>query len=83
MQTKRDQSDDEFFALALACRGILQEKGLPRIASRQARMHPQSKGDPVLGLLSSRALSPVPRPELAPASGVCQAANLAEVTTLH
>jgi len=65
----------------LACGVIPQTKGLSQTLSRQARMHPQSKGDPVLGLLSSRALSPGPRPELAPASGVCQAGNLAEVAT--
>ena len=67
----------------LACGVIPQIKGLPQTVSRQARMHPQSKGDSVLGLHSCRALSPRPRPELAPASGACQAANLAEVTTPH
>jgi len=52
-----------FSLWALACEGILQPRGLPQTLSGQAWMHPQSKGGPVLGLHSSRALSPVPRPE--------------------
>jgi hypothetical protein len=52
-----------FSLWALACEAILQPKGLPQTLSGQAWMHPQSKGDPVLGLHSCRALSPVPPKE--------------------
>lgn len=64
-----------FSLWALVCEIILQPKGLPRICSGQARMHPQSKGDPVLGLHSCRALSPVPRPEPEGASQTCHLQN--------
>jgi len=52
-----------FSLWALACEAIPQLKGLPQTRSGQAWMHPQSKGGPVLGLHSCRALSPVPRQE--------------------
>ena len=52
-----------FSLWALACEAILQPKGLPPTLAGQAWMHPQSKGDPVLGLHSGRALFPVPHQE--------------------
>ncbi len=58
----------------LACGVIRPRKGLPQ-RSGQARMHPQSKGDPVLRLHSCRALSPVPRPEYAALRETCQRQN--------
>ena len=60
-----------FSLWTLACGVIPQIKGLPQTWSRQARMHPQSKGDSVLGLHSCRALSPAPRPEHEGASRAC------------
>jgi hypothetical protein len=64
-----------FSLWTLACRVIPQIKGLPQTRSRQARMHPQSKGDSVLGLHSCRALSPVPRPEHEAARPTCHLPN--------
>ena len=64
-----------FSLWTLACGVIPQIKGLPQTWSRQARMHPQSKGGPVLGLHSCRALSPVPRPEHEGASPTCHLQN--------
>ena len=64
-----------FSLWALACEVILQTKGLPQALSGQARMHPQSKGGPVLGLHSCRALSPVPHPEHAGTSRTCHLQN--------
>lgn len=63
MNTKEHQRMEQmsFSLWALACGVILQPKGLPQTWSGQAWMHPQSKGDPVLGLHSCRALSPVSR----------------------
>jgi hypothetical protein len=58
-----------FSLWTLACGVIPQTKGLSQTWSRQARMHPQSKGDSVLGLHSCRALSPAPRPEHGGAMG--------------
>ena len=60
---------------ALACGIILQSKGLPQTLSGQAWMRPQSKGGPVLGLHSCRALSPGPRPEHAGANRTCHLQN--------
>jgi hypothetical protein len=73
MNTKENQRKEKmsFSLWALACEGILPAKGLPQRLLGQARMHPQSKGDPVLGLHSCRALSPVPRPEHDAASQTC------------
>ena len=48
----------------LACRIILAEDSRANVNVRPARMRPQSKDDPVLGLRSRRALSPVPRAEI-------------------
>ena len=64
-----------FSLWTLACGVIPQIKGLPQTLSRQARMHPQSKGDSVLGLHSCRALSPTPRPEHEGASLTCHLPN--------
>jgi hypothetical protein len=77
MNTKEDQRKEtmSFSLWALACEGILPAKGLPQPQSGQARMHPQSKGDPVLRLHSCRALSPVPRPEHGGASWTCHQQN--------
>ena len=47
----------------VACEVIPKTEGLADAKVRQARMHPQSTGGPVLGLRSRRALSPVPRPQ--------------------
>ena len=47
-----------FSLWAMAC-GVI-SKGLADTRVRQARMHPQSTGGPVLRLRSRRALSPVP-----------------------
>jgi len=64
MNIKKDQSQEMSFSLwALACRAIPKTKSLAHINVRQARMHPQSKGGPVLRLHSCRALSPVPQPQ--------------------
>ena len=68
MNTKQDQREQRkkamsFSRWAVACEGIPQPKGLPQTRSGQARMLPQSKGGPVLGLHSCGALCPVPRPE--------------------
>lgn len=65
MNTQKDQRKEtmSFTLWTLACGVIPQTKDLSQAGSRQARMHPQSKGDPVLELHSCRALSPVPRPE--------------------
>jgi hypothetical protein len=77
MNTQEDQRNEtmSFSLWALACRVIPQPKGLPQTQSGQARMHPQSKGDPVLRLHSCRALSPVPRPEHEGASPTCHLQN--------
>ena len=77
MNTKQDQRQEtmSFSLWALACRVILQPKGLPQTLSGQARMHPQSKGDPVLGLHSCRALSPVPHPQHEGAGPICHLQN--------
>ena len=77
MNTQEDQRKEtmSFSLWALACRVILQPKGLPQTWSRQAWMRPQSKGDPVLGLHSCRALSPVPRPEHEGPSHTCHLQN--------
>ena len=64
-----------FSLWALACRVILQKKGPRRSRSVQARMHPQSKGGPVLGLHSCRALSPAPRQEHAGSNPNCHLKN--------
>ena len=64
-----------FSLWTLACGVIPQTKGLSQTLLRQARMHPQSKGDPVLGLHSCRALSPVPRPEHEAANPACHLPN--------
>ena len=63
MNTQEDQRKEtmSLSLWALACEVILQPKGLPQMLSGQAWMRPQSKGGPVLGLHSCRALSPVPR----------------------
>ena len=45
-----------------ACRAILGSRDLAHVAVRQARMHPQSEGGPVLGLHSCTA--PIPRATL-------------------
>ena len=65
MNTKEDKREGtmSFSLWTLACEVIPQPKGLPQTWSGQAWMHPQSKGGPVLGLHSCRALSPAPRPE--------------------
>lgn len=72
MNTK-DQGEKtmSFSHWALVCEGILERKGLPQTWSGQAWMRPQSKGDPVLGLHSCRALSPVPRPKHGTAARIC------------
>jgi hypothetical protein len=77
MKGKQDMRERTMsFSLGtLACRVILRTKGLPQTLSGQAWMHPQSKGDPVLGLHSCRALSPVPRPEYAARRQNCQRQN--------
>jgi len=77
MNTQEDQRNEtmSFSHWALACRVILLPKGLPQTGSGQAWMRPQSKGDPVLGLHSCRALSPVPRPEHEGASLTCHQQN--------
>ena len=54
---------------------ILEPKSRSQPESEPARMHPQSKGGPVLGLHSCRALSPGPRPEPEPAGGQCHLPN--------
>ncbi len=64
-----------FSLWALACGVILQPKGLPQTRLGQAWMRPQSKGDPVLGLHSCRALSPKPRLEHEGASPTCHRQN--------
>ena len=64
-----------FSLLALACGVILQPKGLPQTQSGQAWMRPQSKGGPVLGLHSCRALSPVPRQKHDGTSRTCHLQN--------
>ena len=73
MNTKLDQREDRmsFSLWPLACRVILEAKGLPQTLSGQARMHTQSKDGPVLRLHSCRALSPVPRQEDGEASRTC------------
>ena len=65
MNTKKDQTEPRMsFALwTLACGVSAQAQGLAHASVRQVWMHPQSKGGPVLGLRSRRALSPVPQPE--------------------
>jgi len=70
-----EQGKMSFSLWALACVIILQPKGLPQTLSGQARMHPQSKGGPVLGLHSCRALSPVPHQEHGEASRTCHLQN--------
>ena len=77
MNTQADQGNKtmSFSLWTLACRVILQPKGLPQKRSGQAWMRPQSKGDPVLGLHSCRALSPVPRPEHEGVSPTCHLQN--------
>jgi hypothetical protein len=77
MNPRKDQRKEttSFSLWTLACEVILQAKSLPQTLSGQARMHPQSKGDPVLGLHSCRALSPVPRPEHEGASRACHLKN--------
>ena len=64
-----------FSLWTLACEAILPAKGLPQTWSGQARIHPQSKGGPVLGLHSCRTLSPVPHPEHGGASRTCHLQN--------
>src|ERR1035438_10106238 len=58
MNRKEDRREGtmSFSLWTLACGVIPQIKGLPQTWSRQARMHPQSKGDAVLRLHSCRAL---------------------------
>jgi hypothetical protein len=58
----------------MACGIIPIEEGLADARVRQARMHPQSTGGPVLRLRSRRALSPVPQHqcEPTPSSGHAQ-----------
>ena len=77
MNRKEDMRERTMsFALwTLACGVIPRTKGLSRALSRQAGMHPQSKGDSVLGLHSCRALSPVPRLEHAGPSRTCHLQN--------
>jgi hypothetical protein len=77
MNTQEDQREEtmSLSLWALACGVILQSKGLPQMLSGQAWMRPQSKGDPVLGLHSCRALSPASRPEHEQASGPCHLQN--------
>ena len=77
MNTQEDQREEtmSLSLWALACGVILQPKGLPQTLSGQAWMRPQSKGGPVLGWHSCRALSPVPRPEHEGASGSCHLQN--------
>jgi hypothetical protein len=50
-------------------------EGLAPVGARQARMHPQSEGGPVLRLHSCRALSPVPRQQPAGKLSRCQFEN--------
>jgi len=50
-----------FSLWAMACGVIPKAKGLAHKTVRQARMHPQSTGGPVLRLRSRRAVSPVPQ----------------------
>ena len=73
MNPKKNQRKGtlSFSLWALACAAILQPKGLPQPRSGQAWMPPQSKGGPVLGLHSCRALSPAPRPQCERARGDC------------
>ena len=55
-----------FSLWAMACGVLPKAEGLADARVRQARMHPQSTGGPVLGLRSRRALSPVPREQCEP-----------------
>ena len=77
MNTQEDQREEtmSLSLWTLACGVTLQPKGLPQTLSGQAWMRPQSKGGPVLGLHSCRALSPVPRQEHEGASGPCHLQN--------
>jgi hypothetical protein len=77
MNTQEDQREEtmSLSLWALACGVIRESKGLPQTLSGQAWMRPQSKGGPVLGLHSCRALSPVPRPEHERAKGPCHLQN--------
>lgn len=54
-----------FSLWTMACEVIPKAEGLADARVRQARMHPQSTGGPVLRLRSRRALSPVPQGQVA------------------
>lgn len=75
MNTQTDQNREtmSFSLWALACTVIPKKKGPESAHARQARTHPQSKGDPVLRLHSCRALSPVPQPEHEGKQSACHA----------
>jgi hypothetical protein len=62
-RASRGKKKMSFSLCTLVCRIILLEYSRANVKVRPARMHPQSKGDPVLRLRSRRALSPVPRAE--------------------
>jgi hypothetical protein len=60
-----------FSLWAMACGVIPKAEGLADARVRQARMHPQSTGGPVLRLRSRRALSPVPPDQFEPTDSSC------------
>ena len=73
MNTKKDQSEEpmSFSLWTLAGKVIPKTKGLAHASARQARMLPPSKGGPVLGLRSRRALSPGPPEQAARTELAC------------